>query len=1082
MADKPTKLKNKETAFRSNEELVKQVEARIKNGNKVSQDDGMKYIKIKGLKNQEMLDFYDRNMSRGFEMKTPSKFEQEVVDPDYKAPTTDVDIKNWRKYNTGVESMKADSVPSQLKQYLINTGYAESKNFGSGDTLEGKRILTRAKSVGINPEIDAEGNFKLADDVNTFKDTDKTFGKTRTINPNAKYVKKVYTKGKDIVNNYELAVPPTYQGKVPTEQELKDFDAGTFYQVGATSNMKKVYVPYLDPKKIPQDGDASTINANNQEMVDRYNTAQSYANQIAEYKKTDEYKNTQKRRAAVAPIKKAFNDIKNYEFKIMSEKDKDALKYGGIVTKPREDIFANGGMIKRADGSYSQRGLWDNIRANKGSGKAPTKEMLKQERKINAKHADGGTIDDEAGNRGMMKARMALDAHFGNPSAQRMVSPNPKTGMTPEGIGTHYMASMGNYAVPLLQDKGGNDLEYNYNPAPSREDMRFESPENAQYFAENYKNIAPMMRSNKFGNGGINNPGFNALPQNVQQKILANMAEGGTIHIKPENRGKFTAYKERTGKTTEEALHSPNAHVRQMANFAKNAAKWKHADGGLVLQENMYGNGGYLPKHVLGKTVGAATSTTPIKYPAMNTAVAESSGYNRNVMPVLGAHTMSPEEIAAARQQKIYGSMVAQNQNDAYRKNYDANKKEAFNQPTMRAEGTAKTATPMATAFAKNAHTGWKERLAAETAATGDKLRVSNKPNAFDDYFNVPSIVGGMASHIGQAPLQSQQTHSAMPYITAIGEPLVAGALSAAIHPMVHKMHIPTTGLVEGAVAGNLAGNAAKLGMNQLVKRGVSAAEHQGLTAIKGQIEGGGAHHAHGGTVTPKYRYSNGKFLPMHGGTDGSGTVVGTPPPAKWGANFAKANPNATAVAGMAPAAMQLANTFVNQNTDPELAGALDWGAKGAAAGSGFGPVGTIIGGTAGLIVGGVKGIYDRDAMNTANIEKKIAAKNAADYKTVMGEANNTNTGAIQANTGFGYAAFGGMKYNNGFYANGGMTVINRDHPNPQEEVEGGESAMLPNGKNVQFRGPKHTNGGIKTSLPEGTRIFSDQLIYPGKK
>lgn len=39
-------------------------------------------------------------------------------------------------------------------------------------------------------------------------------------------------------------------------------------------------------------------------------------------------------------------------------------------------------MIKRADGSYSQRGLWDNIRANKGSGKKPTPEMLKQERKI----------------------------------------------------------------------------------------------------------------------------------------------------------------------------------------------------------------------------------------------------------------------------------------------------------------------------------------------------------------------------------------------------------------------------------------------------------------------------------------------------------------------------------------------------------------------------------------------------------------------------------------------------------------------------------------------------------------------------
>ncbi len=45
-----------------------------------------------------------------------------------------------------------------------------------------------------------------------------------------------------------------------------------------------------------------------------------------------------------------------------------------------------GGMIKRADGSYSKRGLWDNIRANKGSGKKPTAAMLKQERKIKSKN------------------------------------------------------------------------------------------------------------------------------------------------------------------------------------------------------------------------------------------------------------------------------------------------------------------------------------------------------------------------------------------------------------------------------------------------------------------------------------------------------------------------------------------------------------------------------------------------------------------------------------------------------------------------------------------------------------------------
>ena len=44
----------------------------------------------------------------------------------------------------------------------------------------------------------------------------------------------------------------------------------------------------------------------------------------------------------------------------------------------------SGGMIKRADGSMSKRGLYDNIRANKGSGKKPTAAMLKQEKKIKA--------------------------------------------------------------------------------------------------------------------------------------------------------------------------------------------------------------------------------------------------------------------------------------------------------------------------------------------------------------------------------------------------------------------------------------------------------------------------------------------------------------------------------------------------------------------------------------------------------------------------------------------------------------------------------------------------------------------------
>lgn len=56
--------------------------------------------------------------------------------------------------------------------------------------------------------------------------------------------------------------------------------------------------------------------------------------------------------------------------------------------------------------------------------------------------------------------------------------------------------------------------------------------------------------------------------------MAATKRKGG-IHIKPKNRGKFTAYKKRTGKTTTQALHSKNAHVRQMANFARNAKRWR---------------------------------------------------------------------------------------------------------------------------------------------------------------------------------------------------------------------------------------------------------------------------------------------------------------------------------------------------------------------------------------------------------------------------------------------------------------------------------------------------------------------------
>ena len=56
--------------------------------------------------------------------------------------------------------------------------------------------------------------------------------------------------------------------------------------------------------------------------------------------------------------------------------------------------------------------------------------------------------------------------------------------------------------------------------------------------------------------------------------------EGGGIHIKPENRGKFTALKERTGHSATWFKEHGTPAQKKMATFALNARHWKHGLGG----------------------------------------------------------------------------------------------------------------------------------------------------------------------------------------------------------------------------------------------------------------------------------------------------------------------------------------------------------------------------------------------------------------------------------------------------------------------------------------------------------------------
>ena len=103
------------------------------------------------------------------------------------------------------------------------------------------------------------------------------------------------------------------------------------------------------------------------------------------------------------------------------------------------------------------------------------------------------------------------------------------------------------------------------------------------------------------------------LEQKRDFKVLDSMfAEGGKIHIKPENRGKFTALKERTGKSASWFKEHGTPAQKKMATFALNARKWNHADGGHLFDAGgrknpwevgyLYDNG-FLPYDIEATTV-----------------------------------------------------------------------------------------------------------------------------------------------------------------------------------------------------------------------------------------------------------------------------------------------------------------------------------------------------------------------------------------------------------------------------------------------------------------------------------------------
>lgn len=113
-----------------------------------------------------------------------------------------------------------------------------------------------------------------------------------------------------------------------------------------------------------------------------------------------------------------------------------------------------------------------------------------------------------------------------------------------------------------------------------------------------------------------------SLPNSFESSELNTFAKGGEIHIKPENRGKFTKYC--GGKVTSECIargkRSSDPAVRKRATFAANARKWHHAFGGDLLTHGaewdnglrIIGNGGTHEENPMeGVPMGMDAERTP---------------------------------------------------------------------------------------------------------------------------------------------------------------------------------------------------------------------------------------------------------------------------------------------------------------------------------------------------------------------------------------------------------------------------------------------------------------------------------------
>ncbi len=286
------------------------------------------------------------------------------------------------KDNKGLDSL----IDRATRGYKTGGAIKKAQN---GDTLTVKKPtwqrMTQAQRAAKKAELGPEG-FKIYKDSISTDATNRRVKSTglsaEQLAANDLKLKEKMAKKKDAVDEGSVKCGPNFSStkcgisKAAAKESKSDFKkkknggpikkaqtGGTYY---ASS---KGRVGRLSGSKIGDD-----ISAVQNESIDTTGYAKGKKDFTKTINRTFEKPTAQKVKRA--DVSKVISNLKKGATAKMDLRTLDQRK---------KSKMKDGGLIKRADGSMSKRGLWDNIRKNKGSGKKPTKAMLVQEKKIKAK-------------------------------------------------------------------------------------------------------------------------------------------------------------------------------------------------------------------------------------------------------------------------------------------------------------------------------------------------------------------------------------------------------------------------------------------------------------------------------------------------------------------------------------------------------------------------------------------------------------------------------------------------------------------------------------------------------------------------